>query len=162
LPSLNAYAAASLQSFRDDANFADPDARWYGMFAVGLKIKMPLFDGFRRHNKARVLDIEGQKMDADRRQLEGAKNLEFKQAGDQLENSLRMLKGQSENVALAREITEKLVLQYKEGVVPLTDLLNAQTALSEAETLYWQQVFAYKLAVLKLLKASGNLSLLQR
>jgi len=73
-----------------------------------------------------------------------------------------MLKGQSENVALAREITEKLVLQYKEGVVPLTDLLNAQTALSEAETLYWQQVFAYKLAVLKILKASGNLSLLQR
>ena len=162
LPSLNAYAAASLQSFRDNANFADPDARWYGMFAVGLKIKMPLFDGFRRHNKARVLDIEGQKMDADRRQLEGAKSLEFKQAGDQLENSLRMLKGQSENVGLAREITEKLVLQYKEGVVPLTDLLNAQTALSEAETLYWQQVFTYKLAVLKLLKATGNLAQLQR
>ena len=64
-------------------------------------------------------------------------------------------------MALAHEITDKLVLQYKEGVASLTDLLNAQTALSEAETNYWQQVFSYKLAVLKLLKAAGQLALLK-
>ena len=63
----------------------------------------------------------------------------------------------SDNVGLAREISDKLMLQYKEGVVSLTDLLNAQTALSEAETNYWQQVFSYKLAVLKLLKTTGKL-----
>ncbi|MBK7938392.1 MAG: hypothetical protein IPJ82_15510 [Lewinellaceae bacterium] len=44
----------------------------------------------------------------------------------------------------------------------LTDLLTSQTALSEAETNYWQQVFAYKLAVLKLLKASGKLEELKK
>ncbi|MBK8556921.1 MAG: TolC family protein [Lewinellaceae bacterium] len=60
-------------------------------------------------------------------------------------------------MSLAREIAEKLVLQYREGVTPLTDVLNAQTLLSEAETNYWQQVFSYKLAVLNLLKAAGRL-----
>ncbi|HNG90183.1 MAG TPA: TolC family protein, partial [Saprospiraceae bacterium] len=64
----------------------------------------------------------------------------------------------TENVTLAREVADKLTLQYKEGTVPLTDLLSAQTALSEAETNYWQQVYGYKLAVLKLLKAAGRLA----
>ena len=113
------------------------------------------------HNKALVYKLEEQKLEEDHQQLNGAKALEFRQAGEQLETSLRTLRSQTENVALAREITDKLVLQYKEGVASLTDLLNAQTALSEAETSYWQQVFSYKLSVLKLLKAAGLLDTLK-
>jgi outer membrane protein TolC len=90
-----------------------------------------------------------------------AKELEFRQARIQLQNALESVRAQQENVGLAREIVEKLTLQYKEGVASLTDLLNAQTALSEAETNYWQQVFSYKLAVLKLLKAAGKIDILK-
>ena len=133
---------------------------WYGSAGAGVRLKIPIFDGFRVRNKALVYKLEEQKLEEDHRQLNGAKTLEFRQAREQLGTSLRTLRSQSDNVALAREITDKLVLQYKEGVASLTDLLNAQTALSEAETNYWQQVFSYKLAVLKLLKAAGQLELL--
>jgi outer membrane protein TolC len=109
------------------------------------------------HNKAWLYKLEEQKLEEDHRQLNNAKALEFRQAKEQLATSLRALRTQTDNVALAREITDKLVLQYKEGVASLTDLLNAQTALSEAETNYWQQFFSYKLAVLKLLKTAGRL-----
>lgn len=74
-----------------------------------------------------------------------------------MQNALQALQTQTDNVALAREIADKLVLQYKEGVMSLTDLLTSQTALSEAETNYWQQVFAYKLAVLRIAESSGKL-----
>jgi outer membrane protein TolC len=121
-------------------------------------MNVPIFDGFRRLHKSDFLAIEGQKLAEDRRQLGSAKELEFRQAHDQLQNALRGLRTQTDNVGLAREISDKLMLQYKEGVVSLTDLLNAQTALSEAETNYWQQVFSYKLAVLKLLKTTGKLN----
>lgn len=157
LPSFSAYASAFTQTFRADANFFDIERRWYGAVAFGLKMHVPIFDGFRRLHKSGYLSIEGQKLAEDRRQLSSAKELEFRQARDQLQNALRALRTQTDNVGLAREITDKLMLQYKEGVVPLTDLLNAQTALSEAETNYWQQVFSYKLAVLKLLKTTGKL-----
>ena len=86
-----------------------------------------------------------------------AKKLDFRIAREQFQNTLSALRTQTDNVSLAREITDKLLLQYKEGIASLTDLLNAQTALSEAETNYWQQVFGYKLAVLKLLKSAGRL-----
>ena len=161
LPSLKAFATISAQGFRQNINFFDIDRRWYGSAGAGVRLKIPIFDGFRVRNKALVYRLEEQKLEEDQRQLNGAKTLEFRQAREQLGTSLRTLRSQSDNVALAREITEKLVLQYKEGVASLTDLLNAQTALSEAETNYWQQVFSYKLAVLKLLKAAGQLELLK-
>lgn len=157
-PNFSAYANAMTQTFRPDANFFDIDRRWYGSVAFGLKMQIPIFDGFRRVHKSGVLAIEGQKLGEDRRQLSSAKELEFRQAREQLQNALRALRTQTDNVGLAREISDKLMLQYREGVVPLTDLMNAQTALSEAETNYWQQVFTYKLAVLKLLKTTGKLN----
>lgn len=156
-PTLSLYGAISAQSFRSDLNFLDPGQRWYTMAAVGLKMKMPLLDGFRVHNKVMGYRLEEEKLTEDRRQLAAGKRLEFNIAHEQFLNALQALRAQSDNVSLAREITDKLLLQYKEGVTPLTDLLNAQTALSEAETNYWQQVFGYKLSVLKLLKAAGKL-----
>jgi outer membrane protein TolC len=162
LPSLSAYATGMYQTWRDDWNVFNSNGTWYGAAAFGLKLDVPIFDGFSRNRKVDVLELEALKLEEDRRQLDGAKMLEFRQAQEELHNAIHLLQYQSDNVALAREITDKLLLQYKEGVVPLTDLLNAQTAMSEAETNYWQQVFGYKLAVLKLLKASGKLEELKK
>ena len=72
-----------------------------------------------------------------------------------------MLHTKEKNEALESENTDKLPLLYKESVSPLRDLLSAQTALAEAETSYWTQVFQYKLAALKLLKAVGGLGSLK-
>lgn len=161
-PSIGAHASGFYQIQRPDANVLDPAGVWYGMVMVGVKLNMPLFDGFRRHRKVELLRLEEQKLAEDRRQFSGAKELEFRQARVQLQSALRQLRTQEDNVALAREIADKLTLQYKEGINPLTDVLNAQTALSEAETGYWQQVFAYKISVLNLLKAAGKLEELQQ
>lgn len=161
VPTLDLYGALSAQAFRDDINFFEPNRRWYGMAVVGVKLNMPIFDRLRVHNKSLIFRLEAKKTEEDRRQLIAGKNLEFRIAHEQFQNALQALRTQNDNVTLAREITDKLMLQYREGIASLTDLLTAQTALSEAETNYWQQVFGYKLAVLKLLKAAGRLDALQ-
>ncbi len=160
-PSLDLYGALSAQAFRSDINFFEPNRRWYGMAAVGLKLNIPMIDGLRVRNKYLILKLEEEKLEEDRRQFTAGRSLDFRMSYEQFLNALLALRAQKDNVTLAQEITDKLMLQYKEGVAPLTDLLNAQTALSEAETNYWQQVFGYKLAVLKLLKSAGRLEDLQ-
>lgn len=160
-PKLSAFASGFIQNQRSNANFFANNGYWFGMAAVGFKFDIPVFNGFRRHYKVAQLKLDGQKLEADRQQLVRAKQLEFRQAREQLQNALRTLHNNEENIALAHEIYEKLALQYNEGIAPLTDILNAQTAQSEAETNYWQQVFNYKLAVLKLLKAAGRLDVLR-
>jgi len=160
VPKISAYATGGILAQRTDANFFAEKQRWYGLAAVGFQVEVPIFDGFRNRRKTADLVIERQKIEEDLRQLGQAKNLEFLQAKGRFQGALLTLRNQTENTALAREIVEKLALQHKEGAIPLTDLLGAQTALAEAETQYWQQVFNYKLAVLHLLKATGKLSLM--
>ncbi len=164
-PSLSAYTTAYYQAQRPNLNnvfnIGRIGRRWYGMAVVGVKLNVPIFDGFRRLHKIKLLNIEDQKLETDRIQLEGAKSLEFRQAREQLLNALRGLQMQNDNVLLAREITDKMRLQYQEGIVSLSELLNTQTAVVEAEANYWQQVFTYRLAVVKLLKAAGRLEDLQ-
>jgi len=162
VPKISAYATAGILAQRTDANFFAERQRWYGLAAVGFQVEVPLFDGFRNRRKTAGMVIERQKIEEDLRLLGQAKNLEFLQAGGRFRGALQTLRTQAENTALAREIAEKLALQYKEGAIPLTDLLGAQTALAEAETQYWQQVFHYKLAVLNLLKATGNTGLIMQ
>ncbi len=157
LPDIKAYALAGTQAQRTDGMLWDNQQRWYSLAAVGLKINVPIYNGFRQNRGSDLLEVEALKLEADREALCQGKELEFRQARAQFEGAMQLLKTQEANVALAREITDKLLLQYKEGVASLTDLLNAQTALSEAETNYLQQVYGYKLAVLKLLKAAGRL-----
>ena len=161
-PSLSAHTTAYYQAQRANLNNVfNIGRRWYGMAVVGVKLNIPIFDGFRRLHKIKLLNIEDQKLETDRIQLEGAKSLEFRQAREQLLNALRGLQMQHDNVLLAREITDKMRLQYQEGIVSLSELLNTQTAVVEAEANYWQQVFTYRLAVVKLLKAAGRLEDLQ-
>lgn len=155
-PTVNAYATGFYQSQRSDPNFFSGKTYWFGTAVIGIRARVKLFDGFRRKFKGAQLDFEWLKMQEDSRQLAEGKTLEFLQARAQFDAALRQLAVQQENVELAREIRDKLTLQYKEGVSPLSDLLSAQTAVSEAETNYWQQVFSYKLAVLKLAKAAGR------
>lgn len=161
-PRLSAYATAAAQVFRPDADVFDRQEQWFGAAAAGLRLQVPLLEGFRTRPKARLLDLEYQKLEADRDLLQRAKALEYRQARDQLLAARRGLQSQRENVELAREIVEKLGLQFREGAQSVVDLLNAQTALVEAETNFNQQVFTCRLAELKLLKAAGKLDELRR
>jgi outer membrane protein len=156
-PTLSTYATGWLQNQRSNPNFFDTSKRWFGMGVVGVKAEASLFDGHRTRHKKSILGLEMRKIAADQRQLTAAKDLELRQAQAQLRSTLRTLRTQADNVTLARDISDQLTLQYREGTLPLTDLLNAQTARVEAEATYWQQVYAYKIAVLKIAKATGRL-----
>jgi outer membrane protein len=156
-PTLSAYANGWLQNQRGDPNFFDPSKRWYGMLSVGLRSQVSLFDGHRQKRKRQIYLLENQKLMSDGALIASAKILELKQAKAQLRSSLYTLDAQAANVTLALEVRDKLALLYREGTIPLTDLLNAQTALAEAESSYWQQAYAYKIAALKIARITGRL-----
>jgi outer membrane protein len=157
-PSLHAYATGWLQNQRGNPNFFDPSKRWYGMMAIGLRSQVTLFDGRKSKHRKALLGIENEKIKADVRQVLQYKKLELQQAQTQLRATLYTLIAQGDNVILARDVRDKLALQYREGAITLTDLLNAQTSLTEAETTYSQQVYNYRLAVLKIAKITGRLN----
>lgn len=58
---------------------------------------------------------------------------------------------------LANKVYEQVKLQFDEGMASLTDLLNVETSLLEAENLFNQQLLRYKLAEIEILKTTGKL-----
>ncbi|MCB9316966.1 MAG: hypothetical protein H6569_12580 [Lewinellaceae bacterium] len=130
--------------------------------AAGTALALPasnwisIFDGFFAPPQSRPTHHRRAEDREDRRYLADAKHWNTNWRV-QFDGASQMLRTQEENVALARDITENLVLGTKKVWRTPPTCSTPKLALTEAETHYWQQVFNYKLAVLKLLKAAGYL-----
>jgi len=154
LPKLTAYARYGAVGFGNDLG---PAVNQLSSFsAVGIKLVIPLFD-FKRNAqydeaKYKQLDArENIRMDADnfRLEYENAKTKMVKAQSD-VENNSR-------NIELATSVFKTTDLQYQKGVTGLTDWLNAQSSLKEAENNYLTSLYNFYLARIDLEKSNGTL-----
>ncbi len=132
-------------------------ANWFGMASVGLTLKIPIFDGFARRSRVDQANVTlaqvSKQLEANKLELTTA----FENSRLVLLNSLSTIKTQKENVSLADEVYASTQNNYNLGLASLTDLLNAETSLAEAQNSYNEALLQYKLAELDLIKSHGNL-----
>lgn len=133
---------------------------WTNNAMVGVSLKIPVFQGFGTRARVKQADIDLQKLELDIKDAEQALSLDFKNAQTQIENALITIRIQEENVSLAQDVLENIQNNYKNGIAPLTDLLSAETAFTEAENNYTTALLDYKLAEVSLIKAQGELKTL--
>lgn len=131
---------------------------WTSGASVGLTLRIPVFNGLGTRAKVKQANIDIQKLQLDIKDAEQALALDFKNAQTQIENALITIRIQEENVALAKDVLENIQNNYKNGIAPLTDLLNAETAFTEAENNYTSALLDYKLAEVALIKSQGKLT----
>lgn len=129
---------------------------------IGLNLSVPIFDGFQRKNKAQQVQIQQQQLLLDRQYLTKSVEMEFANAKETLRQNKTLLETQKENMQLAEELYGVTKLSYREGVAPLTELLNAETSLKEAQTQYLTSLLQLNLAELDQMRASGQLASLIR
>ena len=131
---------------------------WTSGASVGLTLRIPIFNGLGTRARVKQATIDIQKLQLDIKDAEQALALDFKNAQTQIENALITIRIQEENVALAKDVLENIQNNYKNGIAPLTDLLNAETAFTEAENNYTSALLDYKLAEVALIKSQGKLT----
>ncbi|MNK15177.1 Outer membrane protein TolC precursor [compost metagenome] len=129
----------------------------YGASAVGLTLKVPIFNGFLTRSKIRQADVDIKKASEDRRESKNSLNMAYENAKIQLRNSLSTITLQKRNAELADEIYRSTENNYKNGLATLTDLLDTETALTEAQNSYTQALLNYKIAEIQLIKSNGNI-----
>ncbi|WP_370523698.1 TolC family protein [Pontibacter sp. Tf4] len=156
-PSLAAFGNYNYQSQYDGRMIGNPDAMWFPNSQVGLQLNIPIFDGLRKKSQVQQREIELKKMDLDIQQYNKNTQVEVSNALSQLGNSQNNIAAQERNVKLAQEVYNTTNQLYKEGLAPLSDLLNAETALREAQTNLNNERLKYQIAQLSYLKAKGNL-----
>lgn len=125
--------------------------------AAGLKINIPIFDGFQVRNKIQQSDIALRKLFLTEEILVNGLSMELNNAVTTLINNQDTYKFQEENVALAQSVFDKAKLKYKEGVGSSLEVNNAEVALKEAMQNLLSARFEYLSAKLKIETLKGEL-----
>ncbi|WP_245590559.1 TolC family protein [Adhaeribacter aquaticus] len=159
-PSISGFGAVNTSAQRNEFNFFDGTQPWFKAVNLGVRLSVPIFDGFQRKNQMRQAQIEVEKVDQDISRLTRNTQLALSNAVTQIQTSLRSIEAQERNVRLAQDVYKNTNELYKEGLSPLTELLETEVALREAQTNLNNERLKYQLAQLTYLQAKGELKTL--
>ena len=133
---------------------------WFDAASVSLNLRIPIFNGFATRSRIRQADVSIEKLKEDISLTTQSLNLAHENAKSQINNNLITLNSQQKNVELAQEIFFNTQNNYNNGLASLTDLLDAENALTEAQNNYSTALLQYRLAEIQLIKAKGQLKTL--
>ncbi len=126
------------RAVRDPGNFFRSDfARWSG--AVSLTV--PVFDGFRSAGRVAQAQASVSRAEQDLVAAENRVRLQAKQAVDRLRTAERVLDAAELNVTQAARALEMTQANYRYGAAATIDVLDAQAALTLAESLRIQGLY---------------------
>ncbi len=157
-PQLVGFADFNKNAFAQDFDFLSQGKVWYQGFLIGLKLEIPIFDGMQTKYKAAQSKVNAQQLNLDRLQAEDAAELEYKNALNKYYNSLSTLASLDSNLDLANDVFEETTLLYKEGLSPLTDLLDSETTQRQAQAAYNNQIIQVRIAQLEILNSTGKIT----
>ena len=156
-PTANLFANLAAQA--QPKNFSDflGSNSWASFSSVGLRLRIPIYDGGLRKTQVESVEIDLKKGEEDKRQLLSVYETQFENAKKSLELNLNNLKPLKKAKSLAEEIYVLSQQRFQEGLAPLTETLNAETSLREAKNNVLSALFQVRMAELDLLHANGQL-----
>lgn len=155
LPSVFLYGNYSTQAQRNEFDFFDASKKWYPIGIIGGTINLPLFDGFQNHYRLQQSKVNLLKTINNMNNLKNAIDLEIETSKSSLLNALTTLNIQKTNIELAKEVYDVVKKKYEHGIGSSIEVMNAETALKEAQTNYYDALYNYFTAKVDYEKATG-------
>jgi len=117
-------------SVRDTGNFFESN---YKKWSLAVTLKVPLFDGWRTAGKVAQARADRARVGQDRVAIQTQIDLEAKQAVDRLRVAASVYRSTDLNVAQARKALDMIEANYRLGAATTLDVIDAQSALAQAE-----------------------------
>ncbi|CAG4994206.1 hypothetical protein DYBT9275_01344 [Dyadobacter sp. CECT 9275] len=155
IPTVSAYGVANLAYYGkggENSVLKAVPGYW-----AGLQLNWNVFDGFARKAKATQNRIDTEKLNVQIRQLEETFQMEEANAQSKFTVEQKNIRSKSDQVRLAERVYKQTQLQFKEGTVSLTDVIQAENTLNEAQTNYLTSLVQLLQAELDWKKATGAL-----
>lgn len=163
IPSLSLTGSWMYSAYTDKAKnwfHSGPSNHWYQSSGIGLTLRILIFDGLEKRAKMRKAKIE---VENTRLSYENAlKNMQtqYLNATNELMNSQRNFKKQKDNYLLAEDVYQVTTDRYREGIASMTEVLQDEMRMSEAQNNYINAHYNYQVTNLTLLKLTGQLETL--
>ena len=155
LPKLTGYFRYGAVGFGNDLKGAYDQLLPFS--AVGLKLSIPIFDFFKRSAQYKQAKINRVNAVVNLELSEGKYRVEYENARSKFLQAQINVENDQRNVGLAESVLKVTDLQFQKGTTNLTDWLNTQNALKDAQNSYLKSLFDYYQARVDLEKATGTL-----
>ncbi len=136
-----------------DSEFLPQDKDW----SAGLSVRVPLFTGFARTHRVTRAATEVRAMEGETAALAARIQQEVWTASSALEEAHQSVLQSEVLRAAAEESLRFARARYEAGAGTIADLLDTESALTQAEASHVSAVFNYHVAKAMLLRAEGNL-----
>lgn len=156
-PTLSLDANYTYNTQNSKLNLYTKNALNYDMSAVNLTLSIPLFDGNARKSRIRQIETDRRKVVEEKKRTDNGLQMDLQNAQTQMLISYKTIQSQKDNLALAEEVFFSTQNNYRNGLAPMTDLLNAETELVKVQNNYHEALLDYKIAAISLAKAKGEI-----
>lgn len=156
LPTLALFGSYSKNAQRDKFDFFGPGT-WFTTNLVGLKLTIPIFQGFERSALVAQARYEWQKQQNNLEQLKSAIDNDVQQATLNIRSAIQTIDNQRRNMDLAEQVYHSTVLKYQQGLGSNQEIYTAQTELKMAQNNYYGALYDAIIARVDYLKATGKL-----
>jgi outer membrane protein TolC len=157
LPTMAAYGSYQFNAQRQKFDFTDGSQSWFKISLIGGTVNLNIFDGLQRHNRIQQAKIAVQKGENNLKNIELAAEIEASISEVTYTNAYASLQTQKRNMTLAQHVFDVSQKKYEQGVGSNLEITNAQTALKEAQTNYYNAVYDMIVSKIDFQKATGTL-----
>ncbi|MEQ9591124.1 MAG: TolC family protein, partial [Cyclobacteriaceae bacterium] len=124
---------------------------------VGLRFNVPIFDGLRKSRQIQQKRLQIRQIENSRDLLQKNIDVEIQQAQTNLRESADNIRAQRANMELAENVFRVARIKYDAGVGSNIEVVTADASFTEAQTNYYNALYAALVAKVDLEKAYGKL-----
>ena len=144
LPSLALSFSDSINAMANDYNFSE--YRWSPSSYVGLSLQIPIFAGGKRYNAVRQARVQAAELDIQREETERQLKIAVRQYLNTMDTATKSYSSAASAVESAQKAYDIASMSYNVGKNTLTDLNDAQLALTQARLSESQAIHSYLVA----------------
>jgi outer membrane protein len=156
IPSIAAFASYSKNAQRQTFDFFGK-GDWFTTSLIGVKIVVPVFDGFARRAKIENAKLSLQKTNNTLEQAKQNMDYEVATIRDKMKTAILTLDNQKQNIKLAEDVFNTTKKKYEQGLGSNQEIYNAQTELKVAQNNYYSALYDAINAKIDYQKATGKL-----
>ena len=156
LPVLSAFGNYSKNAQRQRFDFFK-GGQWFTTSLIGLRLSVPIFDGFAKSARVQKAKIEVQRSNNTIEQLKSSIDNDVAQARLKITASVVTMDNQKRNIELAEKVYNTTKIKYEQGLGNNQEIYNAQTELKIAQNNYYSALYDAIIAKIDYQKATGKL-----
>ncbi len=130
---------------------------WTDFSQVGIRLNVPIFDGFFKKSQLQTAQLNLKLTGEDYNFAKLGLHLNHEAAITSFKSNQNTLRSIVETRKVAEDVYRIAQSRYKEGLAPITELLDAETSLRQTQSNYITTLAQIKLAEIEILSANGLL-----